>query len=375
MKSKISIKVLVSIIPLTVFLSGCGEILKKANIFANQYQSNLQNFSSNISEDIYKSCIRRLQYINLSTKDSLNEEELSEDQRIGLRAETLKDCNDLNKNSQIKVQNANSILIEYITKIGELASGKRSGKDTSFTEFDKNINALSDSISGLKIPIGEGKFFQPPDDFVKTGKSILQVLADTITTAKREHAIKRAILCSDTSFYYYITGNDVTKIDFTKIKSSDDMPEPNGGLIAIYKKGYLPILEIEKTQINGYYRSYFDQLRNSNSTQLAANLIAVKDYNTARNIIEEKKDIGEKYSSILMSTAFSHHKLKQELEGEGKDKITTLELNNLCKNTSKSISYLRNKGESTKFKLTQKQKDNVEKIMSKYINSVNNIIK
>lgn len=355
------------VLPFTFLLSSCGEKFKSINDFVDNHKDNLQKTSSAFADDIYQSCLRRINYIALTSPGAIG--------KNGIRAQTIADCDFTNRPAVTKVKAANSILLNYIAKLGEVASGKTvsDGETVNFASFGENINLLGEAIKDLNIPTSSGQFFQFPAPIVDAGTSILQVIANVFTGEERKRSLKKAILCSDNPLHIYITGNSTPKTSEEEKKP----PKLNGGLIGMVQEGYINgVLETEKLQINIYYQTYFDQLRATNGAQVVGNLIAEKDYNQAMNIVRERGFAAQNYIAILQATADAHHQLQKEFLGTGKERITEAELSQLCQSVvdGKKAS-LSQDFQLKKLDLSEQQLRNTQKIVSKYVHTVEPLIK
>lgn len=366
-KSQIKISYSFLVLSFTFLSSSCGAKFKSVNDFVDNYKDNIQKTSSAFADDIYQSCLRRINYIALTSPGAIEPN--------GIRAQTIAACDSTNKPAETKVKAANSILLNYISKLGEVASGKTvsNGETVNFASFGENINLLREAIKDLNIPTSSGQFFQFSAPIVDAGSSILQVIANVFTGEERKRALKKAILCSDNPLHIYITGNPTPKTPEEEKKP----PKLNGGLIAMVQEGYINgVLEAEKLQINSYYRTYFDALRSANGAQIFGNLTAEKDYNQAMNIVRKRGLAAQSYISILQATADAHHQLQMEFLGTGKERITEAELSQLCQSVvnGKKASFSQN-FQFKKLDLSEQQLRNTQKIVSKYVHTVEPLIK
>lgn len=310
------LKLFVLFIPVTIILNSCGRDFKSVENFVKNHQVAIKNSSDLLAQDIYESCLRRGNYIILTARNG-----------IETRENTLQGCNSENKPNGNRVKIANSVLLNYMTGLGQVASGKT-------VSFDENISDLQTALINLKV----GSFSLPKNS-IKAGTNVFQIFVNALSKEKRGRSLKKAILCADDSLQSYITGNSTFK----------DNQQQNGGLINIAQDGYIDgILEIEKTQINGYYETYFSTLRSSSESQIAVALEVEKDYKEAMKIVKEKKDNAQNYIDILQTTAKAHSRLKDVFQGTGKDAISTEEIKQLCQsvlaerenNLEKKISLL-----------------------------------
>lgn len=333
------LKLFVLFIPVTILLNSCGRDFKSVENFVNNHHAAIKNSSDLVAQDIYDSCLRRVNYIILTASNG-----------IETRENTLQGCNSDNKPNIKEVKSANSVLLNYMTQLGQVASGKT-------VSFDENITDLQTALTNLKV----GSFTLPKTT-VQAGINVFQIFANALSKEKRGRSLKKAILCADDSLQIYIKGNSSLK----------DNQQQNGGLINIAQEGYIDgILEIEKTQINGYYQTYFATLRTSTEPQIAVALEVEKDYNEAMKIVQEKKDNAQNYIDVLKATAQAHSRLKDVFKGTGKDAISTEEIKQLCQSVlAERENDLEKNNLSTKLDLKESEMIKAQEILSEYSQTV-----
>lgn len=95
---------------LTIIISGCGKDLSAVKDFG-ETATQAKNASQEISQDIYQSCLRSLNYIPLNQPNNVFTE----------REQREKICNSQNQPSAVSVSKANEILIGYMETLGKLA--------------------------------------------------------------------------------------------------------------------------------------------------------------------------------------------------------------------------------------------------------------
>jgi hypothetical protein len=323
------------LVPLAIFLNSCGMDFKSVENFVKENQTNIKNYSDGLAQDIYDSCLRRINYIILTTP-----------QGTQIREDTLQGCNTYNKPNVSKVKEAHSVLLQYMTTLGQVASGQT-------VSFNDNITNLQTALVNLKV--GSFEFSQPT---VEAGANIFQIIINTLSKENRERALKKAILCSNDSLQTYITGN----------ATFDGKNPPSAGLIKLVTDGYLEgILKIEKAQINSYYQTYFSQIRESNGSSVSAALQVQKDYNQAMQIVQRKIDTAQNYISVLQTTAETHNQLKNEFLGTGKDAISQAEVKELCESVlAGKKSNLEKSERAKKLDINEYQMKKAEDILSNY---------
>lgn len=333
------LKLFILFIPVTILLNSCGRDFKSVENFVNNHQVAIKNSSDLLAQDIYESCLRRVNYTMLTARNG-----------IETRENTLQGCNSENKPNISRVKSANSVLLDYMKQLGQVASGKT-------VSFDENITDLQTALINLKV----GSFTLPKTT-VQAGINVFQILVNALSKEKRGRALKKAILCTDDSLQSYITGNSTFK----------ENQQQNGGLINIAQDGYIDgILEIEKTQINNYYETYFATLRTSTQPQIAVALEVEKDYNEAMTIVQEKKDNAQNYIDVLQATAKAHSQLKDVFQGRGKDAISTEEIKQLCQPVlAERENDLETNNLSTKLDLKESEMIKAQEILSEYSQTV-----
>ena len=326
----------------SLLLSSCKTDFTSVETFVNTYQAEITTDSNILADDIYNSCLRRANYV-----------QLSDTKGITMRNSIIQECQSDNQPNVKKVELANNVILNYMTKLGQVASGKT-------VTVDNNIDALQQAIQNLKV----GSFKFKASD-VQAGTDILKTIVNVFSKSERGKALKKAILCSDDSLQKYITGNPFSEKDQL----------PSGGLIQIAQSYNSEILGIEKTQIDGYYQTYFSELGQNNS-QISTELEVQNDYIKAQEIVNNKSNNAKSYIDLLQSTAQAHHMLKKEFEGTGKDAISPSEENELCKSVlAGKESKLEKSNVSNKLNINQQQLSKAKVILAKYLNTVNSLRK
>ncbi|MBW4503868.1 MAG: hypothetical protein KME57_30985 [Scytonema hyalinum WJT4-NPBG1] len=182
------LKLFVLFIPVTILLNSCGRDFKSVENFVNNHHAAIKNSSDLVAQDIYDSCLRRVNYIILTASNG-----------IETRENTLQGCNSDNKPNIKEVKSANSVLLNYMTQLGQVASGKT-------VSFDENITDLQTALTNLKV----GSFTLPKTT-VQAGINVFQIFANALSKEKRGRSLKKAILCADDSLQIYIKGNSSLK--------------------------------------------------------------------------------------------------------------------------------------------------------------------
>ncbi|WP_414584739.1 hypothetical protein [Scytonema sp. PCC 10023] len=322
-------------VPITILLNSCGSDFKSVENFVNEHQTNIKNYSDTLAQDIYESCLRRTHYIILTTLEGPD-----------IREDTLEGCNTDNKPNVSRVKDANDLLLQYMKRLGQVASGRT-------VSFNENIDNLQTALVNLKV----GTFVFPKPT-VEAGTSIFRILVNTFSKEKRGRGLKKAILCGNESLQAYITGNP----------TFDEKQPPSEGLIKLAQDGYIEgILEIEKSQINSYYKTYFSNIRQSNGLPISTALEVEKDYNKAMEIVQEKNDNAQNYISVLQATAQAHNQLKNEFLGKGENAIGQEEVKELCQSVfAGRESDLEKSKQNTKLDINEQQMRKAQEILSHY---------
>lgn len=332
------LKLFVLFIPVTILLNSCGRDFKSVENFVNNHHAAIKNSSDLVAQDIYDSCLRRVNYIILTASNG-----------IETREETLQKCNSENKPNISRVKIANRVLLNYMEQLGQVASGKT-------VSFDENIADLKIALTNLNA----GGFI--PESAVQAGTNLFQIFVNALSKEKRGRALKKAILCADDSLQNYIPGNSSLK---------DNQQQNNGGLIKIAQIYTNTILEVEKKQINSYYETYLAPLEEFTDSQIPIALEVQKDYNEAMKIVQDKKDNAQNYIEILQATANAHSKLKDVFQGTGKNAISTEEKKQLCQSVlAETVNDLEKNNLSTKLDLKESEMIKAQEILSEYSQKV-----
>lgn len=339
-----SLSLFIFFIPLTILLNSCGgsDFTSVENFAKNE--TKIQNDSNGLAQDIYDSCLRRTNYIILTTSEG-----------ISTRENTLQDCMKYNKPNVQKLKDANDVLIKYMTALSQVASGQT-------VSFAQNITNLQTALTSLKV----GNF-QLSSPVVQAGTNIVQIIVNALSKEKRGRALKKAILCSNDSLQTYITGNSTF---------NEKIP-PSGGLIELVTDGYINgIMKIEKAQINSYYGTYFGEIQASTDPSISTALEVQKDYNEAMETVQTKVDTAQDYITVLETTAKTHNDLRNDFSGTGKNAITPAEVKELCQSVfAGKQSSLEKSKQATKLDISEYQMKKAEKILSDYSQKIKNLHK
>ncbi|MBW4634056.1 MAG: hypothetical protein KME30_19770 [Iphinoe sp. HA4291-MV1] len=305
------IRAFLALVPFTLLLSSCGRDFPSVQRLGKM-TTTLEQTSSNMADDIYNSCITRTKYISFLVAQGSSGS-------FSLREQEERNCNDFNRPAVKNVKDANSVIAEYIKALGKLASG-----DT--VSFDKNFNALGESLKKLQIPQSSGQSFSFNSSDVDAGISIAKFITNAFTREFRREKLKQAILCTDKDIQTYIKG-----VSTSSEKDSTSVNSATGGLIALTQQAYVNgILTAEEQEIRNYFTNYIGGLAPVAQTQALDFIKLEENYNKAMDSIRSRRDAAENYVELLQKIAEMHSKLKIEFQGKGEDKLSDAQLQNYC---------------------------------------------
>jgi hypothetical protein len=303
MKLNFNVRTLTSVTALAFIVSSCGEDFSAVQNFG-ELSGSVRETSIGVSNDIYASCIRSINFISLNSPNSL-----------AVREQQEETCNEESKPAVASTIAVNAILIGYIEALGKLGNNKVASPAQSISDLGK-------SLRQLKIPLGSNKFFQLDGTSVDAGTKIVTFLAKALTDGFRQERIKQTVLC---------TNNDIQA--YSK------------GLQALVQDGYSGVLVAEKLQIRAYYTSLIGDLTLKKASPL--------DFDNLRDkltrdiqVVQQKEQNARDYLDVLRTTAETHQGLYEIFLGKGKSKISSAELTTLCKDffaNSKDTQLANNK--------------------------------
>ncbi len=274
---------------LTLLVGGCGQDLSAVKTFG-ETAGKVKEASQEISQDIYNSCLRSLNYIPLNDPNNIFTE----------RDKAEEKCNRENQPSADSVIEANRILLTYIETLGKLA-------DNNLASPKENLTNLGESLKNLKVPLDNGQNFQLKEADVNAGIQIINFLSNAITKEFRRKQIKRAVLCTNSDIQQYISG-----------------------LKTIFQNGYIDgILPVEELRIRSYYTTVINDLKLQRASAL--DFDGLKDKITRdTQLVQDKKMNAKNYIEFLNSTAITHQNLYKIFLGKDKSQISSPELTKLC---------------------------------------------
>ncbi|PZD70395.1 hypothetical protein C1752_13121 [Acaryochloris thomasi RCC1774] len=260
--------------PAVFLFSGCGTPLEiKAVQKYAEFQTQSAELFPKISDDVYKTCIRQLDYI------ILNRETIDTDR--GVREAV---CNNPETGS-IALKKAytqtHNIIREYLGSLGALAAN-------DLTNYDTEINAVGESIQRLPgLDSGQRQ------EAVSAGTALARILFTAFTNNYRRRELKEAVITADPSLTKLVVALD------TSIKNH-------------YVNG---LLETERNSLDSYYKLLINPIFNQREGQG----IAVRQYVTEvlksnwsenQETIRLKQDLAASYLTLLKGIACDHASLK-----------------------------------------------------------------
>lgn len=329
-------------VPLTFVLGSCGADFTSVKEFGDT-RVKVQQASNDFADDIYKSCLRRTRFVNLSASNGV---EIQNRRRESCETTEKKDSEDFKK--------AVTILISYMKALSAIAGGEGLSLNESIDNLGNSIKELSINGQGLDANAVDG------------GTKILKVLFDLVTRKIREDALQKAIVCTNEPIHQYITGNGAPAT-----KDGVDIYQPaTGGLMLLVNEGYIKgTLRIEKEAIITYYIPYFAfleklgnerEITNENYRQIVDRITVGEslsaDYNQAMNTVSDKVKAANSFNKILLMTAQTHNQLRKEFE----DGLDTNEITDLCQ-FNKEVSFQ---------DIDPQQMQRIHQILKEYVTAV-----
>ena len=332
MKNIVKQSLLLSLIPICLSFSGCKrDDLDTAEKFGLMSPS-FQDATSNLSNDIYNSCIRKIKFYPLDTAKARD-----------LQTTEINNCETLNSPAAKKTQMATQVLSDYMIAIGELAS-----QDT--VNFNKSLNEIKDALSNLKIPQAQGEPTTLNSSDVQAGINIVGLLLNWGKQVYQRENLKKAIVCTDEPFQQY-----------------------SNSLIKIFQNGYVDgILKLEQERITGYYGDYAAQLENQNGS-LNERMDIEQKYSSALDSVLAKRDAALSYIAIIQKTAAAHGQLKA-IFSKRDSSTPSEEVKARCQEyfTPKSQGVVSQSSEN--FQLSSKERKRVTEIVLQYAQEVNPLL-
>ncbi|MBD2413571.1 hypothetical protein H6H01_23170 [Nostoc calcicola FACHB-3891] len=305
----------IALVLVSLFVSSCGRDIPSVDNL-NKAVDTLAISASDISADMYGSCIRATKFFGTPGSPTILSERQPEE----------KFCDDNYQQISSEVGNANQVLIDYVNVLVLLAKGEsEKGKPISFDESYKN---LGDSLTNLKFSSSRAAepqaVFKPED--VQAGVAIAKFLTNIFTKEKRRSKLKQAVLCTDSDIQAYVKGKGAV----------EGQPEP-GGLIAIANKVYVNgLLVEEEISIRTYFSEYIvvfeDELKKNPLEFMALE----EKYNNAMDLVRNRKQNAQTYTEILRNLASLHADIKEEFAKDGDVPLTGEKFDKYCHDILKS---------------------------------------
>ncbi len=347
-----------ALVPLALLLNSCGRDFPSVKNVGKMADT-LDKTSSNIADDIYNSCITRTKYMSfLVAPPSGADRSSSGPVRKREEEETI--CENSNRPAVNNVKQANSVLVEYLKALGKIASG-----DT--VSFDKNFDALGESLKNLKIPQSNGKLSSLNNSDVDAGINIAKFITNAFTREFRREKLKKAIVCTDKDIQTYIGAT-------SGVKDLASNEPAKGGLTGLTQQAYVNgILKAEELEIREYVVNYIGGVTAVYQERPLDFITLEENYNKAMDSIRSRRDAAENYVELLQKIAKMHSDLKTEFQGKGKDQLDDAQLPNYCQDlytpkADKSVT------KEKAIRYDEEEIKNVGKIVSEYERSLEPLI-
>ena len=268
MKINKSAKIFGLLITSSIIIGSCGTdpVIRSAQVFGSE-SANFQENTNKLADDIYDSCLRRVQYFRTDIARLRK-----------LRKQEWDKCENLNKPAALKARAANQLVVDYMESIGKLASD-------DIVSFDDEFNNINNALKGLSIPVNGGAVTLPSGS-VDTGTKIANFIFNWVTSAFRKGTLTEAITCTDQPLQTYTEG-----------------------LQAALQEGYINgILQQELDQANNYYDDYAGILYDQNGSGSDFNNLSKESYSAIVPILQ-RRNAALSYISIIKKTANTHAEL------------------------------------------------------------------
>lgn len=371
LKSK---SILLFSIPL--LLGSCSSDFTSVKKFG-ELSAKIDELSTEVSDDIYQSCLRglnytavELTYLRFGLIPSVSFEYLNGlKDAMNTKSKIVENCDRDSKAASDNFKAANQVVTAYIDALGKLATGSNFSADASIDKIGESIKGLNQLSA--ENPNPEINIKVDPSA-VDAGTSIFKVVVNFIIQDYRKDKLQQVITCSNDDLNIYLTGNQPPK------SQEEDRP-PTGGLIKATQDGYIGefnlssnpanvsgILGDEKFRITQFRDRYLDilQLANLTEDRLQEQLNKVKtDYEEARQVVREKQNKAQAYIQILQATAVAHNLLNQEFGGENINPKDNPLCSEIIKGKTNNIPQAHNPSNR---KLTDTELKRVKEILTQY---------
>lgn len=254
-------------------LAGCRDFSKVHGL--GEQAEKIQAQSTEMAEDFYQSCLRRARFPTERFPAILTTREAADQL-----------CRDRDFETKEAIEQANSVLITYLTSLSELAgNGSSSVTPDQQKELDTSLGNLSSALTdaGVQLPA-------PVGAVLGEGSTILSRIFDALADDIRGDTIPPVMVCTDDAIYNY-----------------------TGGLIELATSVYVRQLQIEADQ----YRSYFELLAPPlGAVWMPHDALSVlqteREYNALLDDIRLKKETARTFADVLEKTRETHRNLSLE---------------------------------------------------------------
>lgn len=360
---------IVLLLPLSLMVASCETNFENIEKFGSR-SALVREKSASMAEDVYQSCLRKAKYTipdNENNRDSfVRSLRILERQDPNLQAEEDKCQQDPYQKAVEEIEDANSVLIEYMIALGKLASDDAVSFEQNLAKLEVSLQNLNTTLASVTaISSDTTSMFQ--EEEINAGLAIARFVFNQLVTKFRQDNLQEAIVCTNQSIQDYIPGLISITRDF-------------------YIDGILRSEELENYQYHSNFVQYtvpdgksvnvstqgqkFENLSTQEQTnQILALYIFKQEYLTAVNTIEEKKVAANAYVKILEETAEAHQKLFEELNEPA---IDEKEIEVSCQ---EYFAEIKNDVSPQTSTLTLQQLKKVDRIVMEYTNEIEPHIK
>jgi len=228
----------------------------------------LRDSTNKLADDIYDSCIRRVQFYRTDTS-ALRE----------VRDQAWEACERLNKPAAARTREANQIAIDYVEAIGKLSTDE-------VVSFDSQLDKVGSSLKALSIPSSAVSSIGLPSGAVDTGIQIANFIVNWAANRYRTGRLAEAITCTNEPFQTYTKGLDVALRD-----------------------GYIEgVLRQELKQAQLFFDDYTTLANAEGGTWRDFAGLSKDSYNTILPMVQ-RRNAALAYLSIIERTAKAHAEL------------------------------------------------------------------
>jgi len=254
--------------------SGCSdtEKLRQARGLAN-LTSEFSAQSSEISQDIYYSCLRRVGYLPIDNPNIRS-----------VRATALEECENVYKPAWRQAEASGGVLVEYMTALIQVA-----GVDFDSTQDLNRIKTV------LSFPGNEK--FGLSENTLEAGFGIIGFLLNTSVRRMQVEGLTQPIVCTN-----------------------DDIQAYTQGLAQAFQLGYIDgVLVEEESRFTDYYSTRALIMRSEGSGAPLDFQVLEERLAEAMEEVAGRKIAGENYIQMLETIAQKHNELAANFRAEGRD--------------------------------------------------------